>query len=89
MIKRIRPLTPIRNNRDISKDKNILSKKNIISNLINENKENLLKSMNIFYLSIIDLFKSIFMFFYYILNTIKLYIMYLLFSIISLFLRLE
>ena len=53
-----------------------VSKKEYFSNLINENIENVNKSINIFFTSICNIFISIFMFFYSILNTIRLIIMY-------------
>ena len=66
--------------RKIEKDKNNsnvnLSKKEDISYLINENIGNIFNSINIFYLSIYELILSFFMFFYYILNTIRLIITY-------------
>ena len=80
-----RKKSPLKNS---EKDKNIsnviLTKKennsNLInennSNLINENIENIFNSINIFYLSIYELILSIFMFVYYVLNTIRLIIMY-------------
>ena len=65
-----------------------LSNKEIISNLIYENKEYINKTIKIFflsiynvYLSIYNVFLSIFMFSYYILNIIVLCIMYFLYLI--------
>ena len=87
---RKRKLSPLRNNgKNINNNKNsndskyILSKKEYFSNLINENIENINKSINLFFRSICNIFLSIFMFFYSIVNTIKLifmYILYLLFN---------
>ena len=68
------------NNND---SKYILSKKEYFSNLINENIENINKSINLFFRSICNIFLSIFMFFYYIVNTIKLIIMYFLYVLFN------
>jgi hypothetical protein len=53
-----------------------VSKKEYFCNLINENIENINKSINLFSSSIYNIFISIFMFFYSILNTIRLIIIY-------------
>ena len=84
---RKRKRSPIRNrdkNINNSNDsKYILSKKEYFSNLINENIENINKSINLFFRSICNIFLSIFMFFYYILNIIILYIMYFLYVLFN------
>ena len=82
---RKRKLSPLRNSdiNNTNDSKYILSKKENISNLINENIENINKSINLFFRSIYNIFLSIFMFFYYILNTIKLIFMYFLYVLFN------
>jgi hypothetical protein len=71
-----RKKSPLRNSDKNYKNNNKLSKKENISYLINENIGNIFNSINIFYLSLYEIILSFFMFFYYILNTIRLIIMY-------------
>ena len=82
-----RPSSPLRNsNKNINNSndsKYILSKKEYFSNLINENIENINKSINLFFRSICNIFLSIFMFFYSIVNTIKLIFMYFLYVLFN------
>jgi hypothetical protein len=60
-----------------------VSKKEYFCNLINENIENVNKSINLFSSSIYNIFISIFMFFYSILNTIRLIIIYYLYLLFN------
>jgi hypothetical protein len=71
-----RKKSPLRNNDKNYKNNDKLSKKENISYLINENIRNIFNSINIFYLSLYEIILSFFMFFYYILNSIRLIIMY-------------
>jgi len=70
-------------NSEKNKNDSILSKKENLSNLINENIEYIFRSVKIFFTSIYEIFLSIIMFFYYILFSIKLifiYFLYILFN---------
>jgi hypothetical protein len=81
-----RPSSPLRNSGKSINNNNskyILSKKEYFSNLINENIENINKSINLFFTSICNIFFSIFMFFYSIVNTIKLIFMYFLYILFN------
>ena len=77
-----RKKSPVRNSEN-NKNYSVVSKKENLSNSINENIGYIFRAVKIFFTSIYEIFLSIIMFFYYILCSIKLifiYFLYILFN---------